>query len=98
MSKLFLNRPFACTGGNRNILKLKLANRWRVSVSVSTNVMLMGPCTSRPEEIDGLLVPPGRASNLLTDHLITGYPLMSELAQEMCFRQTIHTYKPYWLS
>ena len=23
-------------------------------------------------EIDGLLVPPGKASNLLTDHLITG--------------------------
>ena len=25
-----------------------------------------------PEEIDGLLVPPGKASTLLTDHLITG--------------------------
>ena len=23
-------------------------------------------------EIDGLLLPPGKASNLLTDHLITG--------------------------
>ena len=48
-------------------------------------------------EIDGLLVPPGKASNLLTDHLITGYMLMSEPAQEMWFSQTIRTYKPYWL-
>ena len=27
--------------------------------------------------IDGLIVPPGKASNLLNDHLITGLPLMS---------------------
>ena len=33
-------------------------------------------------EIDGLLVPPGKSSNLLTDHLITGKPLMAEPAQE----------------
>ena len=25
-----------------------------------------------PKEIDGLLVPPGKASTLLTDHLLTG--------------------------
>ena len=25
-----------------------------------------------PKEIDGLLMPPGKASMLLTDHLITG--------------------------
>ena len=31
-------------------------------------------------EIDGLLVSPGKASNHLTDHLITGEPLMSEPA------------------
>ena len=43
-------------------------------------------------EIDGLLVPPDKASNLLTDHLITGS------AQEKWFGQTIHTCKPYWLS
>ena len=56
------------------------------------------PANCGLEEIDGLLVPPGKASNLLIDHLITGYPLMSEPAQEMWFSQTIHTYKPYWLS
>ena len=33
-------------------------------------------------EISGLLVPPVKAFNLLTDHLITGQPLMSEPAQE----------------
>ena len=35
---------------------------------------------------DGLLVPPGKASNLLTNHLITGKVLMSEPAQEKKFR------------
>ena len=39
-----------------------------------------------PKEIDGLLVSPGKASSLLTDHLITGYPLRSELAQEKWFQ------------
>ena len=42
-------------------------------------------------EIDGLLVPPGKESNLLTDHLNTGYLLMSEAAQAKWFSQTIHT-------
>ena len=32
----------------------------------------MGPRPLEPKEIDGLLVPPGKASSLLTDHLITG--------------------------
>ena len=27
-----------------------------------------------PKEIDGLLVPPGKASTLLSEHLITGWP------------------------
>ena len=49
-------------------------------------------------EIDGLLVPPGKASKLLTDHLITGKPFKSEPAQEKWFSQTIHTYKPYWFA
>ena len=49
-------------------------------------------------EMDGLLVPPGKAAKLLTDHLITGQPLKSEPAQEMWFSQTFHTYMPYWLS
>ena len=35
--------------------------------------------------IDGLLVPPGKASKLLTDRLITGKPLKSEPAQEKWF-------------
>ena len=44
-----------------------------------------------------LLVHPGKASKL-TDHLITGKLLKSEPAQENWFRQTIHTYKPYWFA
>ena len=51
----------------------------------------MGPRPLEPGEIDGLLVPPGKASKLLTDHLITGKPLKSEPAQEKWFSQTIHT-------
>ena len=32
----------------------------------------MRPRPLGPKEIDGLLVPTGKASSLLTDHLITG--------------------------
>ena len=32
----------------------------------------MGSLPLGPREIDGLLVPPGKASTLLTDHLSTG--------------------------
>ena len=32
----------------------------------------MGPRPLGPKEIDGLLVPPGKASLLLADHLING--------------------------
>ena len=32
----------------------------------------MGPHPLGPKEIDGLLVPPGKAYTLLIDHLITG--------------------------
>ena len=46
-------------------------------------------------EIDVLLVPSGKASKLLTDHLITGKLLKSEPAQKTWFSQTIHTYLPY---
>ena len=35
------------------------------------------------KEIDGLLVLPGKAYTLLTDHLITGKPLWSEPAQNV---------------
>ena len=46
-----------------------------------------------------MLVPPGKASKLLNDHRIyTGKPHKSEPAQEKWFRQTIHTYKPYWFA
>ena len=45
----------------------------------------MGPCPLGPKEIDGLLVPPGKAYSLLTDHLITGKPLRFEPAQENWF-------------
>ena len=43
----------------------------------------MGPAHWGLGEVDGLLVPPGKTSKLLTDHLITGQPLMSEPAQEV---------------
>ena len=33
---------------------------------------LWGPRPLEPKEIDGLLMPAGKASMLLTDHLITG--------------------------
>ena len=42
-------------------------------------------------EIDGLLVPPGKASNLLVNR-------SSEPAQEKWFSQTIHRYKSYLAS
>ena len=35
----------------------------------------MGPCPLGPKEIDGLLVPPGKAHTLLTDCLVTGQSL-----------------------
>ena len=38
--------------------------------------------------LDGLVVPPGKASKLLTDHPIAGKPLK-------WFSQIINTYKPY---
>ena len=47
---------------------------------------MLGPRPLGPKEIDGLLVSPGKASLLLTDHLITGYLLRSELAQEKWFQ------------
>ena len=54
----------------------------------------MGPRPFRPKEIDGLLVPPGKASTQLTDHLITGLLLRFEPAQEKWLSQTHHTNKP----
>ena len=48
----------------------------------------MDPVNWGLEAIDGLIVLPGKASNLLNDHLITGLPLMSGSAQEKWFSQT----------
>ena len=46
-----------------------------------------------PKEIDGLLVPPGKAYTLPTDHLITSKPLRSEPAPgNMVSSQAVHTY------
>ena len=36
------------------------------------NMTSYGPSPLGPKEIEGLLVPPGKANTLLTDHLITG--------------------------
>ena len=47
---------------------------------------MVGPCPLGPKEIAGLLVSPDKAYKLLTDHLITGEPLMSEPAQEKRFQ------------
>ena len=44
--------------------------------------------------MDWLLLPPDKAYTLLTDQLITAF----EPAQEKWLSQTIHTYKPLWLS
>ena len=46
-----------------------------------------GPHQLGPRSNNGLIVPPGKASNLLNDHLITGLPLMSGSAQEKWFSQ-----------
>ena len=44
--------------------------------------MVSDPHPLGNKEIDGLLVPQGKAYTLLTDHLITGKPLWFELAKE----------------
>ena len=50
-----------------------------------------------PKEIDGLLVPPGKASLLLTDLLLINQSGLS-FPTKNGSSQIIHTYKPYWLS
>ena len=50
-----------------------------------------------PREINRLLVPTGKASTQLTDHLITGWLGLS-LPRKSGSSQTIRTYKPYLLS
>ena len=51
-----------------------------------TTLVSAGPHLSWPKEIDGLLVPPGKAYTQLTDHMIPGYPLRSEPVQEKWFQ------------
>ena len=53
-----------------------------IETSIVRTVIVWGPRPLGPKEKDGLLVSPGKASSLLTDYLITGYPLRSDLAQE----------------
>ena len=54
----------------------------------------MGLCPLGYKEVDVLLLPPGRAYNmLLSDHLITDYLLRSVPAKEKWF-QSNHPYKP----
>ena len=55
-------------------------------VYVQQSLVFLGP-----KEIDGLLVPPGKAYTLLTDNLITGKPLWFEPAQEKWFKSN-HLY------
>ena len=56
------------------------------------NQMWVPALWDRPQEIDGLLVPSRKAYTLLTDHLITGYPLRFESAQEKWVKSN-HPYK-----
>ena len=53
----------------------------------------MGPRPLGPKEIDGLLVLPGKAYVLLTDHLVNRSGL--SLPRKSGSSQTIHTYR--WL-
>ena len=43
----------------------------------------MGPRTFRPKEIDALFASRYKSYTLTTDHLITGWPLGFEFAQEV---------------
>ena len=50
----------------------------------------MGPRPLGLEEIDGLFVHSDKASKLLNDRLITGYPLQSEPDHAKWLSQTVH--------
>ena len=70
------SRRDLCSDNESNVSTFKY-----FSHNTMSNVT-MGPRPLGPKEIDGLLVSPGKAFSLLTDYLITGYPLRSELGQE----------------
>ena len=77
---------------------MRLGSKEFLSVLTGGRVGIWVPPIGGLGEIDGLLVPPGKASKLLTDHLNTGKPLKSEPTQEKWFSQTVHTYKSYWFA
>ena len=58
----------------------------------------MGPRLLRAKEINGLLVPPGKAYKLLTDHLITGHRSGFSMPRKCGSIQTPHTSKPVWFT
>ena len=55
-------------------------------------INVMGPLSLGPKEIDGLLVPEGKAYKLLTDHLISENHSGLSLPRKSVSSQTIHTY------
>ena len=77
--------------GERPYIKNLLSPFWFLSWTHS----LRDPAHwGRETEIDGRLVPPGRAYNRLADHPMTGYLLSRPVpVQKKWFSQTIHTCK-----
>ena len=77
--------------GERPYIKNLLSPFWFLSRTHS----LRDPAHwGRETEIDGRLVPPGKAYNRLTDHPMTGYLLCRSVpVQKKWFSQTIHTCK-----
>ena len=82
-------------------LKVAVSDAWREARYNSKFLALLvddlllvqagGPCPLGPEEIDGLLVPPGKDYTLLTLHLITGKLPWFGPAQEKWFKSN-HSY------
>ena len=73
-----------------------LNGKFRVPFYMSTGNtflfhLIFWPDPLGPKEIDRPLLPPGKASKLLTVHLIIGYQLRSEPAQEKWFKSN-HPY------
>ena len=52
--------------------RLNFDSKHGVIIMVMSKMLKFGPRLMGPKEIDGLLVPPGKAYTLLTGHLITG--------------------------
>ena len=60
--------------------------REKTTTPITPFTEIRAPAHLGPGEIDGLLVPPGKACSLLTDYLNTGELLGSEFAQEKRFQ------------